>query len=426
MNATIFIGSSSEGLDLARALSQMLSYDAEPLLWPNIFEPNLTTIESLDRIRDAVDFAVLVFRADDLVTFRNEEHRVARDNVIFEYGFFLGELGRERTFVLHGPDIDKLPSDLAGVKNLVFRDRQDQNTNAALDAPLSELLPIVRRLGPRRPKRPVAYWAGPHRNHDRNRALRRSLSELGVDLTLPGDIAPEGDSSSSVEMRKEIRDACIDAINKSSIMLVDLDRYGMDTAWEIGYAEAVGKRIVGLSVDGHIDSSLRSTVHRREYRENFMHGWEHQTTLQSIKELERVVPGRTVHICGPFANEVAMQSIRQSRLAQLTERLVMPSEVLSLRHEQRDHPWLARDEAIRLIDGCDLAVVLLPRYGMDTSWQIGYCAGKGIETVGLFEYPDSQQWTDSPIWEHWMHGWSQKVHLTSVSDAAAIALMHRD
>jgi hypothetical protein len=80
------------------------------------------------------DFAALVLTPDDWVVTRGAEFAVARDNVIFELGVFLGALGPRRVFIIHprGENI-RLPSDLAGVSRLDYRDnRQDENLQAAI------------------------------------------------------------------------------------------------------------------------------------------------------------------------------------------------------------------------------------------------------------------------------------------------------
>jgi predicted nucleotide-binding protein len=57
----------------------------------------------------------------------------ARDNVIFELGFFMGALGPERTFIVYSRDNSPtLPSDLAGVTVATFAERQDGNIDAAV------------------------------------------------------------------------------------------------------------------------------------------------------------------------------------------------------------------------------------------------------------------------------------------------------
>ena len=111
----LFIGSSSEGLPVARALQAELDEVCEAQVWSQgVFEPTGTTIGSLLDVAQNSDFAALVLTPDDSVVTRSTKIVVARDNVIFELGLFLGALGPQRVFIIrpHGQDL-RLPSDLA-------------------------------------------------------------------------------------------------------------------------------------------------------------------------------------------------------------------------------------------------------------------------------------------------------------------------
>jgi parallel beta-helix repeat protein len=55
-------------------------------------------MEDLNRLLDRADFAMFFLRAEDEVTRRGEAHLIARDNVVFELGLFMGRLERERTY----------------------------------------------------------------------------------------------------------------------------------------------------------------------------------------------------------------------------------------------------------------------------------------------------------------------------------------
>ena len=64
-----------------------------------------------------VGFAVVLMTPDDLGALASERERLkprARQNVVFELGFFIGKLGRERVCVLYEQDVE-IPSDYDGV-----------------------------------------------------------------------------------------------------------------------------------------------------------------------------------------------------------------------------------------------------------------------------------------------------------------------
>jgi predicted nucleotide-binding protein len=87
--------------------------------------PNLgrTIIEKFEAHADA-GFAVVILTPDDLGTRREEPGELApraRQNVIFEFGFFIGKLGREKVCVLYKKDVE-IPSDFAGVLYIPLED----------------------------------------------------------------------------------------------------------------------------------------------------------------------------------------------------------------------------------------------------------------------------------------------------------------
>ena len=75
----------------------------------------MTIIEKLEKYSD-VGRAVCLFTADDVgkASDSPEEMARARQNVVFETGYFIGLLGRENVVIIAEPGIE-LPSDLNGV-----------------------------------------------------------------------------------------------------------------------------------------------------------------------------------------------------------------------------------------------------------------------------------------------------------------------
>jgi predicted nucleotide-binding protein len=95
----MFIGSSVEGLNVAYAIQQNLTHDAEATVWDQgVFELSLTTIEALTELLGRVDFGVFVFSPDDITHMRGQNGHSVRDNVLFEFGLFVGKLSRQRVF----------------------------------------------------------------------------------------------------------------------------------------------------------------------------------------------------------------------------------------------------------------------------------------------------------------------------------------
>ena len=72
-----------------------------------------TFIEKFEKYANNVGFAIILLTPDDIDN-KVEHQSRARQNVIFELGYFIGKLGRERVFPLFKGKID-IPSDLAGI-----------------------------------------------------------------------------------------------------------------------------------------------------------------------------------------------------------------------------------------------------------------------------------------------------------------------
>lgn len=147
---SLFIGSSSEGIEFARAVRGSLSDIAETALWKDgVFSLGRTFIESLISAIGRFDFAALILTPDDQMTVRNDDTLGPRDNIIFELGLFMGRLGRERTFIIRpssGPL--KIPSDLAGVSLATYDWPRSDNDHHQAVGPACDLIrELIRDLG---------------------------------------------------------------------------------------------------------------------------------------------------------------------------------------------------------------------------------------------------------------------------------------
>ena len=120
--ASVFIGSSSEGREVARAIGEGLECCADTVMWDeDVFEFGRGYLEELMAELERHDFAVLVLTPDDVTESRGDSRKSPRDNVLFECGLFMGRLGRERAFIVCDRSTEmKLPSDLAGVSLISY------------------------------------------------------------------------------------------------------------------------------------------------------------------------------------------------------------------------------------------------------------------------------------------------------------------
>jgi CAP12/Pycsar effector protein, TIR domain len=178
---SLFIGSSSEGLEFARAVRSVLKSDAEITIWnEGFFALGNTFIETLVNALPRFDFAVLVLTPDDLVTSRSVEAFGPRDNVLFELGLFTGRLGRSRTFILHQASAAlKMPSDLAGVTTAVYEwPRDDRNRLAAVGSACDSIRQVVRDLGVAESKTAKALGAITSRQEQQEEELSRQQAQI--------------------------------------------------------------------------------------------------------------------------------------------------------------------------------------------------------------------------------------------------------
>jgi hypothetical protein len=139
----IFIASASEGLDVAKAVRDVLGRNTrlKPRVWnEGTFKPSMTFIEAVESELERCDFAVLTLTPDDRLESRGEMKMAPRDNVLFELGLFMGRLGRERTYFVCDRDQNlKIPTDLLGVNPAMYERNHGQTLEEVL-APVCSLI----------------------------------------------------------------------------------------------------------------------------------------------------------------------------------------------------------------------------------------------------------------------------------------------
>jgi hypothetical protein len=187
---SVFIGSSSEGVEFARAVRSLLAQDAEITLWnEGFFGLGSTFIETLINALPRFDFAILVLTADDLVHSREVETFSPRDNVIFELGLFMGHLGRARTFILHQSNAKlKIPTDLSGVTMATYEwPREDKSYRATVGVACDSIREVIRDLGVSETKTAKALNDIRFRQERQENELSRQQAEIrSLQIALQG------------------------------------------------------------------------------------------------------------------------------------------------------------------------------------------------------------------------------------------------
>lgn len=95
----VFIGSSTEATSQMLKIAEWIEAAGhKPVPWdePGLFPPGVVTFKTLTDVANKVDAAIFVFSEDDKSWYRSEFTTMPRDNVLIEYGLFLGVLGDGR------------------------------------------------------------------------------------------------------------------------------------------------------------------------------------------------------------------------------------------------------------------------------------------------------------------------------------------
>ena len=105
---------------VARFLEKL---DLKPVILAERPAKGRTIIEKFEQ-HAQVGYAIVLLTPDDAGSLQGDENEPklrARQNVIFELGFFIGHLGRARVCALTKGDVE-IPSDYAGIEYIPFND----------------------------------------------------------------------------------------------------------------------------------------------------------------------------------------------------------------------------------------------------------------------------------------------------------------
>ena len=103
-------------------------------------------------------------------------------------------------------------------------------------------------------KKKIIYLAGPlftHAELEYNRKLKDMLLNSGFSVFLPQEDAEDAAKERERQNQENIFRKCVEGVDTSEIVVAILDGVDVDsgTAWEIGYAYAKGKTVIGLRTD---------------------------------------------------------------------------------------------------------------------------------------------------------------------------------
>ncbi len=103
-------------------------------------------------------------------------------------------------------------------------------------------------------KKKLIYLAGPlftHAELEYNCKLKDMLLKKGFSVFLPQENAEDSAFERERQNQESIFKKCVEGVDVSDIVVAVLDGVDVDsgTAWEIGYAYAKGKPVIGLRTD---------------------------------------------------------------------------------------------------------------------------------------------------------------------------------
>ncbi|HEV7743389.1 MAG TPA: nucleoside 2-deoxyribosyltransferase [Pyrinomonadaceae bacterium] len=252
------------------------------------------------------------------------------------------------------------------------------------------------------------YICSPHRLEKENRAISDALTQLGNTVYLPADLCSSEDE---VGDSKTIRRKCIEAIESADAVLCFLDDYGMDCAWELGYAEKAKKKIIGLSLDHYRLNSARISK-PQSVDDYWMHGWQEHVTIAGFEPLHSRIRSKTVYLSIPVRRKEAILQIQEA-LEPYADKLHTPLTIMNcdLLSTARESWHVARHNCIEAIEQSQIVIVYVDDYGMDSAWELGYAERAGKEILGLSldtaERHRMRVLRPQTVWDYWMHGWKE-------------------
>lgn len=116
-------------LQLAQMLTRM---GFEPIILHDLPPGGRTIIEKLEQESEDVNFVFVILTPDDVgmdrVLFEKKTDGLnyrARQNVVFELGFFYGKLKRNKVCCLYKTGVE-IPSDISGVSYIEFKENPEE------------------------------------------------------------------------------------------------------------------------------------------------------------------------------------------------------------------------------------------------------------------------------------------------------------
>ncbi len=139
MKPNIFIGYTTESYEIANRVKNFFSPDFECTLWSEgVFGANESFLGTLLKSAGMFDFGFMILSADDETFSKNKWFKSPRDNMVFEFGLFLGNLGKDRAFLIAEKGC-KMPTDMSGITYTHYETRMEAGKKIATESLEREL-----------------------------------------------------------------------------------------------------------------------------------------------------------------------------------------------------------------------------------------------------------------------------------------------
>jgi len=126
-NKHVFLGYASEAESVANSISLYLNGLGVDVLDWHQFRTSGFILQRIEEAARCTACGIFLFTSSDQLKRTSGPHKVPRDNVIFELGYFAGQKGKERTLVVveEGTEI---PTDLGGYLHVPLPKSRDTNS----------------------------------------------------------------------------------------------------------------------------------------------------------------------------------------------------------------------------------------------------------------------------------------------------------
>jgi Predicted nucleotide-binding protein containing TIR-like domain len=182
----VFLGSSSEGKEVASKVTEQFKDVARVHPWwvATSFKPTSSTIDGLIGATKKYDFGFFILTPDDVMTSRGATKFSARDNVLFEFGLFLGALGDKRTMAIiaaKGNGNLKIPSDLLGVHINGFNYVDEDSLIAGIASNIDPYIKMIKENGRKPPFTLYGSWNFDTEKHEFRYAIDPLVIQGNID-----------------------------------------------------------------------------------------------------------------------------------------------------------------------------------------------------------------------------------------------------